>query len=194
MYRPTLPKTVDPRIISSILERETVGGIWRRVTVCESLSIYEHVLPSLLVNEQKVSLFESWSSMPMVGEDNKYSAVLKELVSNDGLSLNNVRTTRCRRASQALTCTPINVFLSLMNAQLWPRVGHSKILKEIDDHADVIGVEVSTVVGKTSITRRLSLSRFWTLDDDGVYVITLNSTHCPEFLDMIQVGFDVLFV
>lgn len=54
-------------------------------------------------------------------------------------------------------------------------------MKEVDDHADIIEVEVISDCrpygGKyPSVTRRLCFNRFWRLDDDGVYFITLNTT------------------
>jgi hypothetical protein len=50
----------------------------------------------------------------------------------------------------------------------------------LDDHADIIEVECVTECQnsgrKKSVFRRFCLNRFWRLDDDGVYLITYNST------------------
>ena len=108
-------------------------------------------------------------------------------------------------------------FYVVMNEKTWPKVGSSHLVKEIDDHADIIEVIVPTdpmkwttnklfsmCGGKTENTNlnsdlssnqamgienpragdqksSIRLSRFWNLDDDGVYMITLN-TIMPEKL------------
>jgi hypothetical protein len=73
-----------------------------------------------------------------------------------------------------------------------------KVVRTIDDHADIIGVSVpldrSEDLGKMSVYDRLAgvvledirvegcLSRFWKLDDDGSYVIFYNSTTEAEYV------------
>lgn len=65
-------------------------------------------------------------------------------------------------------------------------------MKEVDDHADFIGVEIPF---KTSqlwekdqvVTRKLCFSRFWQVDDDGVYLITYNSSTTVEYPHAIKV-------
>jgi hypothetical protein len=78
-------------------------------------------------------------------------------------------------------------------------------VKSIDDHADLIGVTVcnmcppilnisslsslkSSAREKRKITRKLCLSRFWKLDDDGVYLITLNSAKHPDFPNTVSIS------
>jgi hypothetical protein len=55
----------------------------------------------------------------------------------------------------------------------------------IDDHADIIRVDVATncrrSFGYWTVHRSLCLSRFWKLDEDGIYLIALNSTN-PDIL------------
>ncbi len=63
-------------------------------------------------------------------------------------------------------------------------IGCMQVVKEIDDHADIIEVEAitdcrSTGGKKKTVYRKLCFNRFWRLDDDGVYLITYNST-VPE--------------
>lgn len=67
---------------------------------------------------------------------------------------------------------------------------YTQLIKETDDHADLIGAEVAfpstparwpSTSSATSISRRLCLSRFWALDDDGVYLITYTSSSCVEY-------------
>lgn len=52
-------------------------------------------------------------------------------------------------------------------------------IKEIDDHAEVLQIEVVLDLtlhgGRGSVNRNISFTRFWRLDDDGVYLITFNS-------------------
>ena len=53
-----------------------------------------------------------------------------------------------------------------------------QIIKIIDDHADIISVNV--LFGKKGIYN-LKLSRFWKLEDDGTYLITYNTVAKGEF-------------
>jgi hypothetical protein len=204
--KPSLPSMVNPRVISTILDRGALGGTWRRVSVCEQMSICEHVLPHVYYNpmdlkpvsSMKNNLFSSsfermFQSYARYDETSPYTAaMLHDLVSESdthntdtATALASAKATRCRRAQLAVGCTPINVFLSLMNGQHWPKSGSAKVVKEIDDHADVVGIEVTTSCqpygGTGTVTRKICFSRFWTLDDDGVYLITYNSIVNDEF-------------
>lgn len=53
------------------------------------------------------------------------------------------------------------------------------MLKNIDDHADLIRADVLTDCrrdgGRHWVSRSVCLSRFWKLEDDGMYLIVLNS-------------------
>ncbi len=63
-------------------------------------------------------------------------------------------------------------------------------MKEIDDHADIIEVEVTNQVfsGKRkTVYRKICFNRFWRLDDDGVYLITYNSTVCEDYPSGVKV-------
>jgi hypothetical protein len=87
--------------------------------------------------------------------------------------------TKSMKAQVVLHHTPLSVFLSLMDKQFWPSQGNVKGLKTMDDHADIVGVDVLTNCGKyggpSAVLRRICLSRFWRMDDDGVYMISYNS-------------------
>ena len=66
-------------------------------------------------------------------------------------------------------------------------------MKEIDDHADYIGVEMTNDCsirnggGHKQVTRRMCFSRFWKLEDDGVYLITLNSMKFDDYPASVMV-------
>lgn len=97
--------------------------------------------------------------------------------------------TLCRKAQTTVNGVPVSVFLAVMEGQHWPRNGKVKVDKVIDDHADVISVTLTTTYSPKdsnsvlnmlfprtmTSTRTLSLTRFWRLDDDGVYLVTLNT-------------------
>ena len=218
--KPSLPSTVNPRVISTILDRATLGGTWRRVSVVEGMTVCEHILPRTFYKDFKPgsggssstptglvgrvkSLFSSSDSVfnpyTRFDEDSPYGVQsLHEFIHDveereTDSCLASIKATRCRKAQMTIGCTPINTFLALMNGQHWPKVGGSKVVKEIDDHADIVGVEVTTDCskgygGKGTVTRKICFSRFWTLDDDGVYLITFNSIVSPEFPSEILVS------
>ena len=199
--KPALPSSVDPKIISSIIDRSTIGGTWRRVEVCEGMRILEHVLPRSLVKEAKKNktisfqALETLNPLTCLDKDAPYNSLSHEFV-NDAAQdacLAPIMSSRCRRAQQSIGCSSINTFLAVMNSQHWPKNGSFRVAKEIDDHADIINVEVTTDCrsygGKCDfIARKLYFSRFWTLDDDGVYLITYNSTSSDEFKSETKVS------
>ena len=96
--------------------------------------------------------------------------------------------TRCMKAQIVVKSTPVSAFLSLMEGtHFWPKYGSFKVVKSWDDHADIVGIVVKSDCpptvrrGKRTVVRRLCLSRFWKLDDDGIYLVTLNSTQHEDF-------------
>lgn len=199
--KPALPSTVDPRVISSIIDRTTIGGTWRRVDVCEGMSILEHVLPRSFYKDSKTNqnlpslLLDKFNPSTCLDQDSPYSSLTHEFL-NDSIQeacLKPIIFSRCRRAQQSIGCTSINTFLAIMNSQPWPRNGSCKVVKEIDDHADVIEVELTLNClqygGKCdAVVRRIYFSRFWTLDDEGVYLITYNSSYNEEFKPEVKVS------
>lgn len=63
-----------------------------------------------------------------------------------------------------------------------------QVLRSLDDHADLLSVQVHTNCelfggkkNQKNTTRNLVLSRFWKLDDDGVYLIAINSAKEGDF-------------
>lgn len=47
-----------------------------------------------------------------------------------------------------------------------------QVVKEVDDHADVI--EVSLPMENRNVSKSLRFSRFWKQDDEGIYLVTFN--------------------
>jgi hypothetical protein len=61
--KPMLPTSVDPKIISSILDKSVLGGAWKRVAIYEGMRIMEHISPGNLNICRGCSLF-SLSNCP----------------------------------------------------------------------------------------------------------------------------------
>ncbi len=55
------------------------------------------------------------------------SALDKCLRDNSCSAESSVLTSRCCKAQLSIKCSPINVFMSLMNAQHWPQNGSVKV-------------------------------------------------------------------
>jgi hypothetical protein len=69
-----------------------------------------------------------------------------------------------------------------MEGNCWPKYGSVKVVKVIDDHADIIEITTNTsyipgkYFGRSLIqSRTIYFNRFWKLDDDGIYLIALTS-------------------
>jgi len=69
-----------------------------------------------------------------------------------------------------------------MEGHCWPKEGSVKVVKVIDDHADVIKITTHAsykpgrYFGRTLMpSRTIYFNRFWKLDDDGIYLIALTS-------------------
>jgi hypothetical protein len=99
----------------------------------------------------------------------------------------------CRKAQTIIAGSqPVDVFLELMQSKVWPQHGHLKVyvtpyispslltarcsvaqvIKEVDDHADII--EVSLPMENRNSVKVLRFSRFWKQDDEGIYLVTFN--------------------
>eukprot|EP01036_Dinobryon_divergens_P036129 gene36129-46973_t len=168
MRKPSLPLSADPRIISDILGvggqfASCWGSDWKVRGYVEGMRIMEQ-------------------THPPSGQ-------------------------RCRRAQITVKSTPLSTFLALMEvpSSVWPRKGEGslRLVQGVDDHADILGVSVhpdktrgDTVCGGGGRggleilgrwrppcpcpRMKLTLSRFWRLDDDGSYFIAMNSTSPPS--------------
>ena len=69
-----------------------------------------------------------------------------------------------------------------MEGNCWPKYGSVKVVKVIDDHADILLV---TAPFDSRGSRVLRLSRFWKADDDGTFLITYNSILDEKLLEVI---------
>jgi hypothetical protein len=80
-----------------------------------------------------------------------------------------------------------------MGSHSWPQYGSFKVTKVIDDHTDIIGVNIVTDCrkygGKKNVTREINFNRFWKLDEDnGLYLITFSSMHDDVINDNIDIN------
>lgn len=184
--KPAIPAIVDTKVISSILDRSIYSGTWRRVDVCEGMRIVEHVNPLRISQDTYQSRCYSIKKAPSRSIQSIICNLcqpcsLQPLLFNPDCAMGNMsavmKSSRCRRAQISIPCTPINTFLRLMNFTTWPKQGSSKVVKDVDDHAELIGVEVK--MGDT--VWRLCISRFWKLEDEGIYLITFNSIYSQDF-------------
>eukprot|EP01038_Epipyxis_sp_PR26KG_P008164 gene8164-11049_t len=165
--KPMLPPSADANIISSMLSKSTAGGSWKRVELFEGMRILEHIANNQFdrINFCYGNTYLSIFGCPI------YSA--------PGYA--GMGRMRCRKAQQSVMCSPFNAFLTLMQSH-WPKSGSAKVVKEIDDHVDIIGVEMK--INKYLI-RRMCFSRFWKLDDDGIYLITFNNLQSEDFTSSV---------
>jgi hypothetical protein len=101
---------------------------------------------------------------------------------------------RCRKLQVVVRNLPVETFLTLMETPALFPCGRPdltcelKVLKIIDDHADIIRLTVkkSCTYGlwgsnKDDFHIEAILHRFWKYDDDGVYLITYSSTGQTQF-------------
>lgn len=175
--KPSIPKQIDPAVVSRLLRvSKHEGSEWRRVDVYSSVRILQ-LRPAELA-----------------------------LTSHPDSSFNHTSNTVLRRAQIVLPQAPVAVFLHLMDNPCWPPSSSDstilppgslsdrvkiKILSQLDDHADIIQVQLSTwcetpwsklqpaLFPKQRVDRTLILTRFWMRDDDGIYLITYNTYSPP---------------
>lgn len=217
--KPAVPACIDANKFSSLINLKISDQAWYTVSFREGLRILEHVTTPVVFRRtflvQATSwlrvLREFWWKKPVnfmfpvhlvEHNANVLNAVVPECVlqSNEGGGAV-AGSVYCRRSNGVAPCLPTNCFLFLMNARAWPKFGDLRIVKEIDDHADIIGVELrydddyyaAVYPGAKRrkdrlVARRLALSRFWSLDEEGVYIITMNSLYCEEYPPAIKVS------
>ncbi len=87
-----------------------------------------------------------------------------------------------RYAFDIIRSTTLDTFLTVMESCIWPKDGTLKIFHAIDDHTDIIRVRLSTH------KRNLYLTRFWRLDEDGVYVICFNTVTMNEVVSLTKLN------
>jgi hypothetical protein len=166
--KPMLPESVDPVVISNILGTSTGGGGgWVKVGQVENVRVMQQITAS-----PPASL---WAGLGLVGEGSVRSTGATKI---------------CRKAQIVLHCSPGDAFLSLMDTRdpYWPNAktgGSLKAVQAVDDHVDTLEVCVPTAacfswLRKESVGTVCGvLSRFWSLDDDGCYLITLSPHSAP---------------
>jgi len=203
--KPTLPDSVDAKAISDIIDlasTSAAAGGWRRVDVIEGVCILEYTtLYKSSQNYHPVLDFLDKSvwyvrlmTVLLDSAGQLFWKQQRQLLTSGKNPVDSNRIvcrsdTRCRKAQIAVSSTPASTFLTLMNTDqwCWPQRGSLKVVREIDDHADVIQVELVVtqcrLYGGSSqrLVRTMCLSRFWQLDDDGVYLITFSSLKDDQF-------------
>lgn len=143
--RPLLPSSINAFTISSLLDASSERERWSSVGVFEGMRIMD-----LGMSTSTCAQFSSSSCGS---------------------------TSICRKAQLVIASTPISCFLALMEANLWPKIGNFRVERTIDDHADEVFVEAASwnPKSKKACLRPFRFSRFWKLDDDGLYLITLKT-------------------
>lgn len=164
--KPMLPETADPDVISRILGNSSVGGGWTKVGQCEGMRIMQQTdfkNQSNFTEDMLLSLSGGQSTPPPAGR-------------------------LCRKTQILVSCSPINAFLSLMELT-WPSPkGSIRVVQQVDDHVDILGVcaplsKDDSLCSMMESNKVLigSLTRFWFLDDDGSYMITLSPATHADF-------------
>lgn len=189
--RLNLPSSLDPRVIGGIIGRAQQQRLWRRVAAPEGMRILELLLPRSYSEAER----RRRRLMLLQQTDFEHRTIPPLLTPNcdrivsDPLdapcAVDDVDHTRCRRAQIAVPTTPLQTFLSLMGeAGLGREAGLCvRTLQQLDDHADALEVEIDfgLILGRKPRVhmRKLYFSRFWSLDDDGVYLVTLCASGAP---------------
>lgn len=114
-------------------------------------------------------------------------------------NINGSEEYRCRKAAQVIKDTPLNVFLAVMEGQLWPRLGELEIMSVIDDHTDIVMVTLKTYANVSHFTqspsvyrdrdaysRKIYMLRFWKLSEDGNYLITYSSISLADIATLLK--------
>jgi hypothetical protein len=165
-----LPATADPDVISHILGNSSVGSGWTRVGMQEGMRIMQQTDfndQRTFTEDMMLTLGGSQATLPPTGR-------------------------LCRKTQVLVSCSPINAFLALMDptSPSWPSSpGAMRVVQPVDDHVDILGVCAPLPTDPASLCPWLeskkvlvgTLTRFWFLDDDGSYMITLSPTTNPEY-------------
>jgi hypothetical protein len=127
--RPSPASNVDRKVISSIIDKTSNEGVWRRVAVVEGLRILEHAViqPTSIPNPP---LFD-WSTIKSTYSSNATDTVLNHAVLNEFKALYSARnckiTTRCRRSQSVIKAPPMSCLLMIMESSKWPKNGSAKV-------------------------------------------------------------------
>lgn len=160
----------------------------RKVLLLRQTDFEHRTVPALLTpdcdllqNNDHYSLESKTKTSLSLFPENHYNG------SSGGVTVEDLANTRCRRAQIAVPSTPLQTFLLLLSetgGALGKAMGVSvRTLQQIDDHADALEVEVDfgLALGRKPNVhmRKLYFSRFWSLDDEGVYLVSLCASHQP---------------
>ena len=99
---------------------------------------------------------------------------------------------QCMKGQIVVKSTPFATFLTLMDAHKWPahKCDFMKVIHTVDDHTDIL---TGTIIGSTrtchlgglisserKVKKSIHLSRFWRMDEEGIYLIALNTTQLQD--------------
>ncbi len=129
--KPSLPPPVDRKAISSILDRNTEDGIWKRVYVYEGIRILEHLLPVTKLQSSRPKL--DVDTVLSYCSNRCYDLVVNHSVITEfsgARAFSNV-SSRCRRAQTVIKTTPMCCLLMLMESKIWPKNGSCKVSRMI---------------------------------------------------------------
>jgi hypothetical protein len=84
--------------------------------------------------------------------------------------------------------TTLASFLGVMEGGVWPKGGSLDVVHAIDDHTDIIRVHLHPPNDDLTAGEHhtLFLSRYWRLDEDGVYVVTFNTLTLDEVVALTK--------
>lgn len=183
-----LPASLDPKVISNLLQRAAQCTLWHRVGVIEGMRVLESVVPRVMTEKEKRALqrklfsktnFKNRTTPSSLPPNCSMLREMREVESPfHDANVSNFQS-RCRRAQISVPNTPINTFLSLMTEYTLPGFCNVRTVHKLDDHADAIEIEIDfgALLGQKRGVhlRKLYFNRFWSLDDDGVYLITFSA-------------------
>ena len=178
---------VDSRII---LSSESLDDAieWKKCIEREVLKLETNVMHKLppsvdstvISGILKIGLGSGLTGWSMVG----YIEDIRVLeLKNKGIEGNTGPNTcnHIRKAHIVVNQSAVSVFLAFMEmpSRYWPKDGTCNVYRVVNDHAD----ELILNVAYDSKRIKIILSRFWTLDDDGTYLITYNTFLHDEISD-----------
>jgi len=168
VQKPALPSFVDYQTISSIIRKSHSEGRgqWRSVRTARNVRILELDGGEQLHPIDGLRLRALASS-----EGGLLQTFLRPWVLGPPPAPAQSSSSLCRKAHVVVSGYGAqDTFLLLMRARCWPRHGSFKVVKEIDDHSDVVEVALPS----PGPGQPLRFSRFWSLDDEGLYLLALS--------------------
>ncbi len=90
---------------------------------------------------------------------------------------------RIQRSHVAINSTPLEAFLTLMESCPWPcNGGDMRVIQVVDSNTDIVCVNLRSVYKSQYIHRKLYLTRFWRMTENGCYFITFNGISISDII------------